>query len=196
MSTENIDWSKAPKGATHFQAAENEGEIDVFWRVTGGVARQIWRLTPWREDPRDHVETFTYGPEGCDGFDASRAVARPIPWDGKGLPPVGTICKLAKPSASFQPLHPQWAGREVKIYSHFTSDRGLEMAAYVSPDHMIGGCGVSLLFEPVPTAEQIAAEAREASVKQMMKDVCCASSRDIFEDLYDAGYRKTEGGVA
>lgn len=120
-------------------------------------------------------------------------------WDGKGLPPVGTLCTLAGESELLKPLHPEWEGREVKVYAHFTSDRGVNMAAYVSPDHMIGGCGISAMFRPIKTPEQIAAEKRKQEIDLLgldMKDAEHVSYSVMAERLYALGYRKVEGGAA
>lgn len=186
-----IDWSKAPHGANGY--VPREGSAPALWYRKAETKSLVLDYMPaeapggWKTsiDPRPNI---TWREEVLE------------PWIGEGLPPVGTICKLAGPSASLQPIHPEWAGREVKIYSHFTSDRGVEMAAYVSPDHMIGGCGVSLLFEPIPTAEQIKAEERRVAIQaitKVLQQERCAGDDDgslSAEALWDAGYRKVEGG--
>lgn len=129
-------------------------------------------------------------------------------WNGVGLPPVGTICKLAGESEHLKPLHPEWEGREVKVYAHFTSDRDITMAAFVSPDHMIGGCGIAAMFKPLRTPEQIAADERLHKIRNAFTSISkaikpfqgpCGSDAAIrvtVEAMIDAGYRKTEGGAA
>lgn len=115
------------------------------------------------------------------------------PWTGEGLPPVGTVCRLSGPTERLAPLHPEWAGREVKIYSQFVSDNGTKMAAYVSENHQIGGVGIAEMFLPVRTPEQIAADERASDIKEMVGACPYPGSSCTVTDctaLYDAGYRK------
>ncbi|MBA1179582.1 hypothetical protein G7008_03610 [Pseudomonas psychrotolerans] len=192
MSTKSIDWSKAPEGATHFEAARDESEIDVFWRVKDGVALQVWRLIPWRQDPGEQVETFTYGPKGCDDFDASRAVPRPVSWFGEGLPPVGTVCEYN--------LGGEWV--EVEVFAHRPSDAnsGTDAIFDIKPSaSWMYSCRPER-FRPLRSPEQIAAEEREKAAKQLCVDAgspeLTAGQMAIAYRLYDAGYRKVEGGAA
>ncbi len=189
----SIDWTKAPEGATHWEPSSYEfaegwmrkvGDKWSYW-LEGS---KVWGLS---------------GPACCVSAEREATFeARPQEtWDGKGLPPVGTVCRLSGPTRTLVPLHPEWAGCEVKIYAHFESDRGIKMAAYVSDDHMIGGCGVEDLFVRMPTPEQIAAEAREAAIVAMLdldppheNGLGLTSRRQFCETLYDAGYRRQEEG--
>jgi len=74
----NIDWSKAPEGATHYAGG--------FWY--GIVHDSAWRYWPEESEWRKSV----YSAE--DVRSKSLFCARPDPatWNGEGLPPVGIRC--------------------------------------------------------------------------------------------------------
>lgn len=96
-------------------------------------------------------------------------------WTGEGLPPVGAVCER-----SF--------GREIwkstTICGHSTDGA---YAAFYDGDGLMGWSD-DCKFRPIRTQEQIAAEAREAAIKDLMQ------LDDIYYDqaaaIYDAGYRK------
>ena len=68
-----IDWSKAPAYATHYQA-ETHGVFEC-WLKPGHSVRVSRREQDWREDGY------------ADDLIATSAIKRP--WSGEGLPPVG-----------------------------------------------------------------------------------------------------------
>lgn len=119
---------------------------------------------------------------------------RPASWNGEGLPPVGTVCLLAEPTEYFKPFHPEWAGREVKIYAHFRSEAGIDLAAYVGTDNQIGGVGYAKAFQRLRTAEQIAADERDKAIEEIasLLNGLWSSEREAAEFIYRAGYRKVE----
>ena len=112
-----------------------------------------------------------------------------------GLPPIGEVVYMAESRKSgggksaFAATNP---GRKVKIYSHFTDDRGVKLATYISCDDkpIIGGVACDYAFE---TDEQ--KEVR-ASTKEMSKHVNqYLSDNDgdvngISKYLIGVGYRK------
>ncbi|MDI2345940.1 hypothetical protein [Pseudomonas aeruginosa] len=187
----SIDWSTAPEGATHWEPRSYD--------FAEGWMRKDWDGWSYWSEGR---EVWVRGVLTCDVSAEREATfeARPQePWNGQGLPPVGTVCRLSGPTRTLVPLHPEWAGCEVKIYAHFESDRGIKMAAYVSDDHMIGGCGVEDLFVRMPTPEQIAAEQREKAINQMISDAGYVDPKIgtfvAMRNLYDAGYRRQESST-
>lgn len=178
MSTKSIDWSKAPEGATHFEAARDESECDVFWRVKDGVALQVWRLIPWKKDPSEQFETFTYGPKGCDYFDASRAVARPAPWSGEGLPPVGSVCEML----SHGEEESEWI--DVQILAH-TKINGEDHAVFQYEGHVGTGSVQGSCFRPVRTDQ-------ERGIDLVLSEIEALYAEGGPAAIYDAGYRKID----
>lgn len=193
----SIDWSKAPSSATHYLPEQKDLGWEACWYKKDGDKWLVMNCA--RLEKRGHMEWVV------DDSEVDKFVPLLVPrsafsseWNGQGLPPVGTVCRLSGPTRTLVPLHPEWAGCEVKIYAHFESDRGIKMAAYVSDDHMIGGCGVEDLFVRMPTPEQIAAEQREKAINQMISDAGYVDPKIgtfvAMRNLYDAGYRRQEEG--
>lgn len=182
----NIDWSKAPEGATHWDSGMNN-------RVAGWMKLEdgVWYWWPaenafscpkkWHASLNQHmVQTEVF-------------VERPAPWKGEGLPPVGTVCEAMLPSMNFQ-----WA--EAVVVWHHPEHENSAVVVH-------GGgrlTGWSSTFRPIRTPEQIAEEARIAELNLMIgaiKDhpggrhgVDHLTQLKIHEeaciDLYDAGWRK------
>lgn len=148
-----IKWELCPE-ATHY-LPKTDNQLGSFWRVDGHVP-----VCKWDCRGKFAANRGLY----LMSEDAARLVERPVAegWRGE-LPPIGTVCALSGPTDTLKPIHPEWEGREVKIYSHFVCDRGVKLAAYVSHDSQIGGVGVKELFVPIKTPEQLAAEARETA---------------------------------
>ncbi|MCF5241962.1 hypothetical protein [Pseudomonas syringae] len=170
-----IDWSKAPVGTTGAMVAEFDGSTvergDVDW-------------IPSSITPKGQYEV---------GAGAWLYHEAPRPWNGEGLPPVGTVCVLSGPTATMNPIHPEWEGAEVKVYAHFTTDKGRHLAAYVSEDHMKGGVGVCHLFRPIRTPEQIEADQKKQEVQELMiilGSVESADYKDIAIAIQQANFRK------
>jgi hypothetical protein len=170
----SADWSEAPEGATHWDAAElgfmrpslTVGNWDHFvigdkWAFYGRINNQI----------------------------RSDMVARPVAWQGEGLPPVGAKVECGFAFEDFRVWHvgvciavgedPE--GREDFCVVKF----GNKMATYRAD---VG------LMRPIRTAEQIEAEAFEAGVVEMRKVINESSTFDHgdsdIEALWKAGYRK------
>lgn len=74
--SEQIDWSKAPADATHYQAATHG--VFECWLKPGHAVRVSRGEPDWRED------------DYADDLIATSAIKRP--WSGEGLPPVGVVC--------------------------------------------------------------------------------------------------------
>jgi hypothetical protein len=131
-------------------------------------------------------------------LDHAVLIARPVEWDGQDRPPIGTVCEVYSDSP-----HADWkdhVGKVVFIVAHdamravyrFETDSGLGY-------HALGGGadGKSYPFRPIRTPEQIAAQAREHGIDQVMADYeytvgpCTHKlARSQAERIWDAGYRK------
>ncbi|QHF03295.1 hypothetical protein N015_13120 [Pseudomonas asturiensis] len=175
-----IDWDSAPEGTTH------RNQFNGVWIKLlnqGGGQYQAWINGCWEMGFGHMNNAYQQRPP--------QAVTE---WNGKGLPPVGTVCVLSGPTPHLNTLHPEWEGAEVKIYAHFNTDQDRALAAYVSADHMKGGVGIAELFLPIRTAEQIKAE---NEISEMIDDamdghMCLteAEAKIVCSQLHKAGYRK------
>lgn len=176
-----IDWSKAPEGATHYQPARGEGFNPVFWRVENDVPVEAWAVMG--NSTLQHIPKPSYID---DVFE--RLIPRPTPqWSGEGLPPVGTVCEYRSFADGFK-----W--QRVEILLHVNA--GMAMAAvFFKPGTRQVTQAIVECFRPIRTPEQIAAEERESHVLAMLcHDALGGTRRGLAEALYDAGYRKVEQG--
>ncbi|MFU5504484.1 hypothetical protein ACM7V1_29335 [Pseudomonas aeruginosa] len=173
----SIDWSKAPEGATHWEPRsdkyreawmKNAADKWFFW----GSRREAW------------IEESGISAEREATFEARPQEA----WDGKGLPPVGTVCEWHESDG--------WAYTESKVAAY--TDDGLFVCMQKPgrrPEVLrIDNCE----FRPIRTPEQIAAEEREKAISEMLYIYNGAywpmTSKQFCEILFDAGYRRQEEG--
>lgn len=202
----NIDWSKAPEGATHWDSDMNnrvagwmklEDGVWYWWPAKGAFSCP----SKWHASLNQHMIK-------TEGF-----LERPAPWEGQGLPPIGTVCEWV--GCTFAPEDPKepdlHIGDQVTIIAHF-KDGEFDLAAFTfnpqihNPDRGTAWVnqGVHGCFRPIRTPEQIAEEARIAELNLMVgaiKDYPCGrhgvdhlTQLKIHEEacinLYDAGWRK------
>lgn len=110
------------------------------------------------------------------------------PWNGDGLPPVGTICRaLHEDLNNGQPV-------EVEILKHHES--GLA-AAFLWIDGLPGLRDLywGNLFEPILTPEQIREKEVEKMVEIMGYQAMDDDAWEAARRLYDAGCHFSEGGA-
>lgn len=120
------------------------------------------------------------------------AEAQPEPWDGEGLPPVGTVCE-AQIGAS-------WV--ECTVLVHHAIE-GRPCAVWVTPDGKKSGIWDAPGFRPIRTPEQIAREERLAAINYMEIDAgLCGTGFDgdpearvWIVNLIDRGWRKQPASV-
>lgn len=102
----------------------------------------------------------------------------PAPWNGEGLPPVGCECEID--------LGHHW-GQATVIAHH---DGGAVAAMHFDDLSYGYHHACAEYFRPLRTAEQLAAEAREAAIAE----ICEATNEHVTTRwagvLYDLGYRK------
>ncbi|HCF2412869.1 TPA: hypothetical protein NIA64_003517 [Pseudomonas aeruginosa] len=190
----SIDWSKAPEGATHYQP-ESRGFHAAWFRLQGGKAREMWVVIPG--GALEHIIDPTVFDESMQNLIARPA--EPATWNGKGLPPVGTVCIV-------EPHNTMWgfsstSGYERKILAYY--------GEYVWLGHAETPLETTRIdkvdFRPLRTPEQIAAAERWAAIQQMLAfadvkygDGELMSPKEYVETavaaLYDAGYRRQEEG--
>ncbi|EMP3659545.1 TPA: hypothetical protein ACRNQA_005310 [Pseudomonas aeruginosa] len=162
----SIDWSKAPEGATHWEPKSDE--YREAWMKNVADKWFFWgsRRKAWIEDPGISAEreaTFEAKPQD--------------PWNGRGLPPVGTNCEYRSNDGWLQcEVVAHRNNAAVVLNHHYEAD-------FVPPQDL----------RPIRTPEQIAADAREKAIEEM----CFAEETLTVKQakaLYDAGYRRQEEG--
>jgi len=181
----NIDWSKAPADATHWEPAFLG--VGESWMKLESAVWSFWSISwiGWIASPVSHQRI-------------SRMIARPAPveWDGTGLPPVGTVCEIkGTVLQEVRRENPTW--RKVDIIAH-TDFGGKPIAVGRDIKCSTLGWGMATMFRPIKTPEQLAAEERRKVINQMMTDAGIVGSAfdgdpeaDIWcEALYEAGWRK------
>ena len=170
----NVDWSKAPEGATHY--------CDGCWyKMMGGkwyYCFEVARL--WKETTYANPANFSWW-----GHRVERPAAPQ--WNGEGLPPVGALVEALYMGSPQGVVTVRYAGQCMILWSE---DRQSEQC----------GAAEHYLFLPIRTPEQLAAEAREKAVAAMVAIMCKDGAFDAddpectfaMEKLHDAGYRKVD----
>lgn len=169
----NIDWDKAPSGATHHNTS-------CTWPWLKETPPSFYNGECW-------VEYTSDGPYWKDHF--SRAIKRPQEteskeWDGKGLPSVGTECEylnLLNRSRGWVKVKVVFIGGNLIVLK--IGAGGTEFSEQAG----------DVSFRPIKTPAQIAAEGRLRAIDEMLGLVeNCSTFKDVMGLLYDAGYHKTE----
>ena len=164
-SLKEVDWSKAPEGATHY----NE---DCFCPWLKETPASYFKGDDWIE--------YSTAPNNNSIEHLRDAVKRPQEWDGSGLPPVGTGFEYFCVGGG------EWI--KCEIVGHYFEN---VVAVGVLDSNAV--CLPAGLFRPIKTPEQIAAEERLHAIDEMIDFVVpCITYRNLIGALYDAGYRKTE----
>jgi hypothetical protein len=116
----------------------------------------------------------------------------------EGLPPVGSIVKLRGVTTISEDdfdidehcIIDMWRnGDELEVLAH-RSIHGLDAIVVFNKRAMQASAIMKDFYEPIRTPEQIAADERQATIKDMLDvslgrmDICCAAY------LYDSGYRR------
>jgi len=171
-----IDWSKAPNDATHHFARQN-GYAEI-WTKPGFFMRADSKSREWLKDN---------SPMGLEC-----ATARPLPWNGEGLPPVGVVCEALNTELS----SPEWE-RATILYV------GKHRVMYdsASCNERVGFIE-DLKFRPIRTPEQIAAEERDRKARSMYELIYFASHskwenlpdtlRETFRLAIDDGWQRVK----
>lgn len=145
----NIDWSKAPEGATH--AGTTAGlQIPVFYKDI-----REDKYSYWYDDGDGWREEATGNPS------CTPLIERPKKqeaWDGVGLPPVNCFCETLDEDADC------WV--KVEIYAH-TEFMGETHACAKNGTDMF--YGLANEFRPIKTAEQLAKDELEDAANKMFQ---------------------------
>lgn len=172
MSTE-IDWSKAPEGATHWAPATDRFFPSFMKLENGQWFCQKANGRGWAIDTSNDC--------------SCRYIPRPSPWSGEGLPPVGTVCEYQVRG------YGEWHRATILAHhnGHAWATGDDEKHCFTVPPH--GN------FRPIKTPEQIAAEERLDRVHaiegiMLRGQELALTVTQIAAAIDDAGYRKVEGG--
>lgn len=171
----NIDWSKAPEGATHYSPKLDDSGIwcAVFWRLVDFLPVEAWRV----EDSGELTHILS---PSCTDEGAKRMIARPHQWSGEGLPPAGIDIEVMHGTYG-------WIGaRVVGADGEAAIVRTNDGYAGVFPHE----------FRPIRTPEQIAADERDAAIEEMWKiywQPSAPTAKQALGLLWDAGLRFPKG---
>lgn len=97
---------------------------------------------------------------------AARAERIPV-WNGEGLPPVGLDVEIKRGNCTWIDGDEWQIGKTATVMASFLNSRDIEMASVQFP----GGhceCILARCLSPIRTAEQVAAEEREAEDNEVM----------------------------
>lgn len=168
----NIDWSIAPEWAVAHALYAFGGEISEVWVGE----EQYQRL--------DQPKPFPYGGGAQSSFHNPRRyqfryeTLRPLPWNGEGLPPAGTVCEFTLHRGAVA-----WATGTV-IGNEGPNQVVIKYGRTEYHARNIHG------VRPIRTAEQIAAEERAAAIEEIRQLLMSSAKGSIESVIYDAGYRK------
>ena len=155
--------SKIPEGATHKNA------YGFFRKFQDG----IW----YSYADGDWVRFIDAEPETYIPIQAEPE------WSGGGMPPVGVEIEVKHKDAT-----PEWARPDFYKAEIVAIGKQLVIFAAESTGCETVGKIEDYEFRPVRTTEQIAAEKRDAAIKEMQRLVGSCNTFP-FAELYDYGYR-------
>lgn len=170
-----IDWSKAPEGATHYY--EQRKAQFKWFKMDDGVL--------YRYHPNDGWEPSLRNSQPDPVIDLT---LRPTQWRGPedGLPPVGTVCEFAEGLSGYVIAedHQGWPGEALEVLAH--RDTGKPVAVVWNlrrkqASTVIAECLRSLKSDKERAVE--AALAQDCDPRDGM-----LSRHDFCARLYDAGF--------
>ena len=170
-NSKEVDWSKAPEGATHYNA-------ELFCPWLKDSPSSYFAGDGWFEYKSD---------DGLWEVYFNNAVKRPE-WDGSGVPPVGTVCEYRLNDGS-------WFTCKIVYVLSGTDDCFVAYCEHLSTDQFLtfSSRRYKLQLRKIKTPEQLAAEERLHAIDEMLDFVVpCITYRNLIGALYDEGYRKTE----
>lgn len=180
-----IDWSKAPDGATHWDAGS-------VVRVAGWMRLDDnqWYWWPVTETDCEMKWYATSRPQPLATF-----IARPK-WSGEGLPTVGTVCE-------YHVGNGPWFKGEIRYLISPIAGQPKEVVLFAThlKEERVGVIGDGegeVSFRPIRTPEQIAAEERDEASYELASFVAGyygkqepnPDSIKVAGYLYDQGYRR------
>ncbi|MFK3971070.1 hypothetical protein ACI2KS_10125 [Pseudomonas sp. NPDC087358] len=173
--------SKIPEGTQFIEAGCGEKGFRKYEKGCWWFFEGFWRHVDWK---MGDLRPLTEHPFYIDPATT---------WTGEGLPPVGTVCAFCRfPSMP----EPEW--QKVEIVANWSEGLKSPVAIFMSTsfapqaDQAIAEC-----FRPIRTAEQVAADARNAQIMGLADELAGYQDREtgdkhkkLAEYLHDNGYRK------
>lgn len=157
----NIDWSKAPEGATHF-SPPFEDYVGLWARTDGKT---------WMYKSLNGSDNWYVGPNPAA---KEEYLPRPAPWTGEGLPPVGTVCE-----------YQTWVNREWKRTKVLAHHLGFAVHSWaIDSEEVEVDAAPPQDFRLICSTEQIAVDEMREIISSKVGD------EDAAKALYLAGYRK------
>lgn len=170
-----IDWNNAPEGATHSYIGNDSIHKGYYKRDK--LCAYKWCYTLWMAYTND-MQWFE---DKCRLISVDNQQENELP-----TVCVGVVYQIAESSDDCS--HNEPVGHQVKIYSKFTDDRGIELFAYVDSLGVVGGIATAKLFRPIKTEREKGIEALTAILAKGVGD--CEPDEYLAAQVYDAGYRK------
>jgi len=181
-----VDWTKAPKGATHYFIGSPEP-----WRDCSG---EKWR---WFSSAGDWQNSCQLSASLMRREDL---IPRPAAaWTGEGQPPSGVECEVIEGDrVNWEEGRKHLIGERVIVHASFINGCDQLMTAFEIPRTNKCYVILSRLLRPVRTPEQIAAEERKLQREQL---ACLIAGYMGFDDprevdtklaayIFDHEYRK------
>ena len=172
----NIDWSKAPEGATH-----KYPETDCFYKLV----KDVWHLI--YAEGESCVSASLYNGEKKPSALIERQKKQEA-WDGEGLPPAGLDVEVMQggfPSVAFD-----WQACKVLAINIGSDERPQVITRDFHGDVAIYYPGIdSVYFRPIKTAEQLAEEEIQAIRDEIRWQKPQLGPCPVAQ-LYHKGYRK------
>jgi len=175
----SIDWSKAPTATHYTPPLDDSGMwVAVFWRKEGNHFPEAWQVDD--DGNLNNIQRPTVVKESLE-----RMIARPILWNGEGLPPVGVPIEAKHKNAQ-----PDWA--RPGFYETVIVAIGKQLVIFEADGNGSEKVGTlsDYIFRPIRTAEQIAAEEHQKAIDELAADTDWILDRASCEAVIAAGYRK------
>lgn len=175
--------SKIPNDASHYRVDRCEHTTYYRW-FDGHLV--IWGDGQW---------VYTGETELPEGAQSIQDLTPAPAWDGKGLPPVGTVCEI-DPNQSHDDYYAHHAGKPIHIVVHGVSSNGkVPTAVY----WVMGDDGfkeyhalVAGNFRPIRTPEQIERDVQISDMIAISGLSTDDSTREALGKLYDLGWRTSK----
>lgn len=193
------DWSKAPPDATHYLPSAFGPSLSSFWRLIDGTPVRRWEadgqpLEGAVLDLEGLFDRLIERPAG-DFSGQVRDCGKPVevePWGGGSLPPVGVECERHASGDLWERVCIKYQQANICVWEVI----GIAAERCSDDAH-------KMVFRPIRTPEQIAADKRLHAVRNACTAIATAlatlheseehGALTAIEAMLDSGYRKAPG---